>query len=129
MFELLLSPGDPSVELSVVSTVDKSASKTQKLLCSGTGLNPKIKWLPKSVLNDLREVTVQADGRVKVSSEISLPQQEWNNGGEFTCEVSDQDHKPVQKSTSVCAGIRIKDHVSKKFMMLIPNVDLVDIRL
>ncbi|XP_060757172.1 uncharacterized protein LOC132868329 [Neoarius graeffei] len=95
--------GDPSVELSVVSTVDKSASKTQKLLCSGTGLNPKIKWLPKSVLNDLREVTVQADGRVKVSSEISLPQQEWNNGGEFTCEVSDQDHKPVQKSTSVCA--------------------------
>ncbi|XP_060758710.1 titin-like [Neoarius graeffei] len=96
--------GDPSVELSVVSTVDKSASKTQKLLCSGTGLNPKIKWLPKSVLNDLREVTVQADGRVKVSSEISLPQQEWNNGGEFTCEVSDQDHKPVQKSTSVCAA-------------------------
>lgn len=118
------------MDLSVVSSVDKPASTTQKLLCSGTGLNPKIKWLTKSVVNDLHEVTVQADGRVKVSSEISVPQPEWSNGGEFTCEVSDQDrHKPVQKSTSVCAGILIKDYISTKFMIFIPNVDLVDLHL
>ncbi|MCI4385409.1 hypothetical protein PGIGA_G00050160 [Pangasianodon gigas] len=96
---------DPSVELSAVSSIDKSRSMTQKLICSGTGFNPKIKWLPESLNNPPYEVTMQVDGRVKVSSEISVPQQEWSNGVEFKCEVSDQDHpKPVQKSTSVCAA-------------------------
>nr|ADF56020.1 immunoglobulin delta heavy chain [Ictalurus punctatus] len=98
---------DPSVELLVISSVDKSASATQKLLCAATGLNPKIKWLPESVvnaLNGLSKVTVDSDGRVKVSSEISVPQQQWNNRVTFTCRVSDQDPlKPVEKSTSICA--------------------------
>ncbi|MCJ8739619.1 hypothetical protein PDJAM_G00049390, partial [Pangasius djambal] len=78
---------DPSVELSAVSSIDKSRSMTQTLICSGTGFNPKIKWLPESVKNALSEVTMRTDGRVKVSSEISVPQQEWSNGVEFTCEV------------------------------------------
>ncbi|XP_053095056.1 uncharacterized protein LOC117598814 [Pangasianodon hypophthalmus] len=96
---------DPSVELSAVSSIDKSRSMTKKLICFGTGFNPKIKWLPESLNNPPYEATMQADGRVKVSSEISVPQQEWSNGVEFKCEVSDQDHpKPVQKSTSVCTA-------------------------
>lgn len=99
------------MELLVISSVDKSASATQKLLCAATGLNPKIKWLPESVvnaLNGLSKVTVDSDGRVKVSSEISVPQQQWNNRVTFTCRVSDQDPlKPVEKSTSICAGILI----------------------
>nr|pir Ig heavy chain - channel catfish [Ictalurus punctatus]AAC60133.1 immunoglobulin heavy chain [Ictalurus punctatus] len=99
--------GDPSVELLVISSVDKSASATQKLICAATGLNPNIKWLPESVvnaLNGLSKVTVDSDGRVKVSSEISVPQQQWNNRVTFTCRVSDQDPlKPVEKSTSICA--------------------------
>ncbi|KAF4092483.1 hypothetical protein AMELA_G00021500 [Ameiurus melas] len=98
---------DPSVELLVISSLDKSASAPQKLLCAATGLNPKIKWLPESVVNALSAlstVTVDSDGRLKVFSEISVPQQQWNNRVTFTCQVSDQDSlKPVEKSTNACA--------------------------
>ncbi|KAF4092421.1 hypothetical protein AMELA_G00020860 [Ameiurus melas] len=111
--------GDPSVELSAVSSTDNSGSITQKLICSGTGFNPQIKWLHKSVPNALKKVMMQEDGRVKVSSEISVPQQEWNN--DFVCEVSDQDNpKPVQKSTRVCAAhsnVKPLIHLEKPALM------------
>ncbi|KAF5896131.1 immunoglobulin delta heavy chain [Clarias magur] len=94
---------DPSSELSVLSNEDKSASTTQKLLCYGTGLNPEIKWLPESVGNAKSEITMNSDGHVKVSSELSVPKQEWKRGTTFTCQVRDQGGlKTVQKSTSVC---------------------------
>ncbi|KAF5896130.1 Ig heavy chain [Clarias magur] len=95
---------DPSVKLSVVSNEDKSTSMIQKLLCSATGLNPEIKWLPESIKNNDTEVTLNADGRMKVSSELSVPEQEWKRGTTFTCQVSDQGGlKTVQNRTSLCA--------------------------
>ncbi|XP_053370287.1 immunoglobulin mu heavy chain [Clarias gariepinus] len=95
---------DPLVELSVVSSEDKTASTVQKLLCYGTGLNPVIKWLPESVGNNKSEVTMNEDGFVKVSSELSVSEQEWKRGTTFTCQVNDQGGlKTVQKNTSFCA--------------------------
>ncbi|KAM9456867.1 uncharacterized protein Hap1MRO34_018217 [Clarias gariepinus] len=95
---------DPSVKLSVISNEDNSTSMIQKLLCSATGLNPKIKWLPESVENNDREVTMNADGRMKVSSELSVPEEEWKRGTTFTCQVTDEGHsKTIQNRTSFCA--------------------------
>ncbi|KAL6476134.1 hypothetical protein MHYP_G00146330 [Metynnis hypsauchen] len=95
--------GDPSVELSVVPSVGKS--ELQKLLCIGTGSNPEIKWLSKAGprTGASSNVLTQADGRVKVSSEIEVALEEWNKGEEFTCQVSDL-QKTVEKKTSVCAA-------------------------
>lgn len=104
---LSFSSGKPSVELSVVSSVDKSA--TQKLLCSGTGFNPKITWFPNFAGNASSKVTVEADGHMKVSSETLLPLQTWNNGDTFTCTVRGQDNVSVQKSISACKGILMID--------------------
>ncbi|KAF5896140.1 immunoglobulin delta heavy chain, partial [Clarias magur] len=94
----------PLAERSVVPSEDKSASTAQKLLCYGTGLDPVIKWLPESVGNSVSEESMTKDGRVKVSSELSVPEQEWNRGSTFTCQVSDQGgRKTVEKNISFCA--------------------------
>ncbi|KAK3552183.1 hypothetical protein QTP86_005111 [Hemibagrus guttatus] len=96
--------GEPSVDLSVVSSVETKGSQTQKLLCSGTGLNPMITWQPPVVNKANNGTTMEADGRVKVFSEGTVTQQEWNTGDTFTCQVSDHNlNKPVQKNTSICA--------------------------
>ncbi|KAI5097738.1 hypothetical protein C0J45_13047, partial [Silurus meridionalis] len=95
---------DPSVELSAIYSEVGSTSQTQKLLCIGTGLNPKIKWVPAPVINDRNQVRMQADGRVQVLSENTVQQQEWSSGKDFQCEVSEQDSsKKAVKNISVCA--------------------------
>lgn len=103
---LSFSPDDPSVELLAVSSIDESRSTTT-LHCSGTGLNPKIVWLYKSEEHTgSSKQTMQEDGRVKVSSELLVSLKDWNDGVEFTCKVNDQNQsKPAQNTTSVCAGI------------------------
>lgn len=100
------------MELSVVSGVDTKGSGTQKLLCSGTGLNPVITWTPAAMNNVRGGKTMEADGRVKVFSEITVPQQDWNNGNTFTCQVMDSLNKSVQKNTSICSGILITVYMS-----------------
>ncbi|XP_058264726.1 hemicentin-1-like isoform X1 [Hemibagrus wyckioides] len=96
--------GDPSVELSVVSGVDTKGSETQKLLCSGIGLNPKITWNPAAGNNAHIARTMEADGRVKVVSEITVPQPDWNNGNTFTCQVKDPtSNQFFKKNTSICS--------------------------
>lgn len=100
------------MELSVVSGVDTKRSGTQKLLCSGTGLNPVITWNPAAMNNSHGGRTMEADGRVKVFSEITVPQQDWNNGNTFTCQVMDSHNKSVQENTSICTGILIIDYIS-----------------
>lgn len=72
-----------------------------------TGFNPNIKWLSDSVVKPGRDLdlTMMEDGRVKVYSEISVPQQEWNQGITYTCEINNGlGARIAEKSTSICAG-------------------------
>uniref|UniRef100_A0AAY5L6A5 Ig-like domain-containing protein n=4 Tax=Esox lucius TaxID=8010 RepID=A0AAY5L6A5_ESOLU len=93
---------DPSMELYLVP--NRSDSKTQRLVCSGLGFNPQIKWLSESVqisapVNDIR---IGEDGRVAVTSFITIQQQEWNDGKNFTCEVIDN-MNTIRKYIDICA--------------------------
>lgn len=109
---LCFSPDDPSVELSVLSRSDTSGSdRTLNLFCSGTGFNPNIRWLSKKHTDVGTKQMIQEGGRVKVSSEISVSLEEWNQGVTFTCQVSDQS-KSIQKTINICAGIL---HVRKVY--------------
>ncbi|KAK2829092.1 hypothetical protein Q7C36_017082 [Tachysurus vachellii] len=93
--------GDPSVDLSAVTSVDIKGSPAQKLLCSGTGLNPTITWTKiLTIAHSMR--TMEADGRVKVISEVMVPQQDWTKGETFTCQFRDQ-HNLKEKSISICS--------------------------
>ncbi|XP_051572243.1 uncharacterized protein ighd, partial [Myxocyprinus asiaticus] len=97
---------DPTIELSVVPSVGQSSSQTQKLVCTGTGFDPRITWLIKSEekTGTTEHVTVKEDGRVQVYSEILVSQQDWNKGVTYTCKIADQHIvKTVKKSTSICA--------------------------
>ncbi|RXN02960.1 membrane-bound immunoglobulin [Labeo rohita] len=99
--------GDATIELSVVPSVGQSSSDSQKLLCSVTGFDPKIKWLSqyREKTGSASDVTVMEDGRVKAYSEILVPQQEWNQGVTYTCQTTNRHTgKPVDKSTSVCTA-------------------------
>ncbi|XP_049323658.1 titin isoform X10 [Astyanax mexicanus] len=91
--------GEPSVELLMVPNTGKT---DQTLVCYGTGLNPTITWKPTSV-GTAKTVMQAADGRVKVSSQIIVRQLKWNEGEEYTCQVTDL-RKSVQKSISVCTA-------------------------
>ncbi|RXN05504.1 membrane-bound immunoglobulin [Labeo rohita] len=109
-----LPSGDATIELSVISSVGQSSSDSQKLLCSVTGFDPKIKWLSQSIEKTGRDpdVTVMEDGRVKVYSEILVPQQEWTQGVTYTCQATSRHSgKTADKSTSVCTGYIKKDPV------------------
>ncbi|KAI4885570.1 hypothetical protein NFI96_028151 [Prochilodus magdalenae] len=95
---------DPSVEILVVPRTENLKSNQQKLLCIVTGFNPKVSWTSKSGDKDgvSTAAMMQADGRVKVSSEMKVPLREWNNGKDFFCHVSDL-QKSKQKKISDCA--------------------------
>ncbi|XP_073688640.1 uncharacterized protein ighd [Garra rufa] len=103
--------GIPTIELTVVPSVGQSSSDSQKLLCSVTGFDPKIKWLSQSrekTGKDL-DVTVLEDGRVIAYSEILVPQQEWNRGVTYTCQAANGKSQATdERSTSVCAGKHTK---------------------
>lgn len=91
------------MELLLVPNEEMSGSGTQKLMCSGRGFNPQIKWL--SVSAAAYEIRMGEDERVAVTSHITVTQQEWNEGKDFICEVIDKDlQKTVRKSTSLCTG-------------------------
>ncbi|XP_016344603.1 uncharacterized protein LOC107690708 [Sinocyclocheilus anshuiensis] len=96
--------GDPTIELAVVPSVSRSSLDPQKLLCSATGFDPKIKWLSVSDEKTGRalDAAIMEDGRVKVFSEILVTQQEWNQG--ITCQTKTKT-ATVGKSTSICTVI------------------------
>ncbi|ROI15096.1 Ig heavy chain C region, membrane-bound form, partial [Anabarilius grahami] len=100
---------DPTIELVVVPSVGQSSSEPQKLLCSGEGFDPKIKWTSKSIekQSTALDVTMMENGRLKVYSEISVPQTEWNQEVTYTCQIVDgHNMKPTQnKSINICGVI------------------------
>ncbi|XP_071330076.1 uncharacterized protein [Trachinotus anak] len=93
---------DPSVELLLVPN---NESGPQRLLCLGWGFNPQIKWSPGSQQSSSNnDITMGADGRVAVTSQLHIPQEEWKTGKGFTCEVSDRSlNKTVNKTISLCS--------------------------
>ncbi|KAK9977788.1 hypothetical protein ABG768_019585 [Culter alburnus] len=99
---------DPTIELVVVPSVGQSSSEPQKLLCSGEGFDPKIKWISKSMekQSTALDVTMMENGRVKVYSEISVPQTEWNQEVTYTCQIVDgQSRKTKEKDIRICGVI------------------------
>ncbi|XP_061574685.1 immunoglobulin mu heavy chain-like [Cololabis saira] len=94
---------EPSVELLLAPSEE---SQQQKLLCSGWGFNPQIKWFPelKQVSNSTNKTSMDTNGRVTVTSEVNVPQKEWETGKDFTCEVSDSSlNKQVRRNISFCS--------------------------
>ncbi|CAB1342246.1 unnamed protein product [Coregonus sp. 'balchen'] len=102
--------GEPSMELLLVPSEETSGSGTQKLICSGWGFNPQIKWLSGFEQRSAAayEIMMGEDERVAVTSHITVTQQEWNQGKDFTCEVIDkylqkEELQKVRKSINRCA--------------------------
>ncbi|GLD66692.1 hemicentin-1-like protein [Lates japonicus] len=93
---------DPSVK---VLLVPSERSESQKLFCSGWGFNPQIKWFSESrEISSDNDITMGADGRVAVTSQVEITQKKWKTGKVFTCEVSDKSlNKKVNKSISLCS--------------------------
>uniref|UniRef100_A0A667WZQ9 Ig-like domain-containing protein n=1 Tax=Myripristis murdjan TaxID=586833 RepID=A0A667WZQ9_9TELE len=95
--------GDPSVELLLAPSEE---SGPQKLLCSGRGFNPQIKWLSGSQHRPAasQDIRMGADGCVEVTSHLLVTKTEWKSGEDITCEVSDQSGgSTVKKNISLCS--------------------------
>lgn len=100
---------DPSVELLLVSSAE---SDQQRLLCFGSGFNPQITWLPGSLQGTDQDTNMRTDGRVVVTSQLTIPQTEWGTGKVFTCEVSDRSlNKKDAKNISFCSGKKLNFHI------------------
>ncbi|XP_053300239.1 uncharacterized protein ighd [Pleuronectes platessa] len=93
---------DPSVELLLVPSEE---SGPQRLLCSACGFNPQIQWFSESEQqSSSNNVTMGADGRVTMTSQLNIPQTEWKTGKVFTCNVSDSSlRETVHKNVSLCS--------------------------
>ncbi|XP_069557213.1 LOW QUALITY PROTEIN: uncharacterized protein [Brachyistius frenatus] len=97
---------NPSVEL-FLAAGEESGSRT--LVCSGSGFNPQIKWFTESqpTFPATNIISMGADERVAVTSQLHIPQTEWKTGKVFSCEVSDISLKTnVKKEISLCSGKR-----------------------
>ncbi|KAK2893968.1 hypothetical protein Q8A73_016452 [Channa argus] len=108
---------DPSVELLVVPSEE---SGPQKLSCSGSGFNPQIQWFfeTQQRSSSTHDISVAADGRVTVTSQLHVPQAEWKTEKVFTCEVSDRSlSTKVRKDISLfsasmsCDAKKREDHM------------------
>lgn len=78
----------------------------QRVVCSGSGINPQIQWLSESEQMPTTSISMGADGRVTVTSQLQIPEAEWETGKVFTCEVSDKTLKEntLRKNISFCSG-------------------------
>ncbi|XP_054616563.1 uncharacterized protein LOC129171687 isoform X1 [Dunckerocampus dactyliophorus] len=94
---------DPSVELFLAPSEE---STPQRLLCSGWGFNPQITWSSESQLRapSITSVSMSADGRVAVTSQLHIPPTEWQSGKVFACQLSDRWlNKNVSETISICS--------------------------
>ncbi|XP_055008286.1 uncharacterized protein ighd isoform X25 [Boleophthalmus pectinirostris] len=94
---------EPSVKLLLAS--DESGKQT--LFCTAWGFDPHIQWLSgsqriSSGSND--SISVNAEGRVVVSSQLQVSQAEWKTGQVYTCQVSD---KSLDKTTTLKEDISV----------------------
>ena len=92
------------MELVVAPTLN---SEPQKLSCNGLGFRPQVKWLSGSQHHPAssEESWMRADGRVAVSSHLSILLTEWKTGKDFTCQISDKTtQNVVSKNISLCSG-------------------------
>ncbi|XP_029293423.1 uncharacterized protein LOC115012100 isoform X2 [Cottoperca gobio] len=95
---------DPSVELLLAP---REESESQRLLCSGWGFNPQIKWYSESQKRSpsTNDISMGADGRVAVTSQLQIPYVEWSTGKVFTCEVYDKSlNTNVKEDISLCSA-------------------------
>ncbi|TDH02785.1 hypothetical protein EPR50_G00156210 [Perca flavescens] len=94
---------DPSMELLLAPSEE---SEQQRLLCSAWGFSPQIKWSTESQQrsSSTYDISMGADGRVAVTSQLHIPRTEWSTGKVFTCEVTDKSLKTnVKKEISLCS--------------------------
>ncbi|XP_075993142.1 uncharacterized protein LOC142988030 [Genypterus blacodes] len=102
---------DPSMELSLVPSEE---TQPQTLLCSAWGFNPQIKWNSGSPQTpaSTSDISMGANGRVGIRSQLPVPQTEWKTGKVFTCEVSDRSGiKKETKNISVCSVTPPSSHI------------------
>ncbi|XP_061702448.1 uncharacterized protein ighd [Syngnathoides biaculeatus] len=94
---------EPSAELFLGPS---ERSGPQRLLCSGWGFNPQITWFIGSQerSSSTTNVSMSADGRVSVASQLDVEKEEWQTGDNFTCKVSDRwQNKDVRKIINICS--------------------------
>ncbi|KAL7378468.1 hypothetical protein ABVT39_014228 [Epinephelus coioides] len=98
-----LSSPDPSMKL-LLAPNEESGSQT--LVCSGRGFNPQIQWSSESQQRapSTNDISMGADGRVTVTSQLQITHKEWSTGKVFTCEVSEKSlGKNIRKDISLCS--------------------------
>ncbi|XP_029946127.1 immunoglobulin epsilon heavy chain-like, partial [Salarias fasciatus] len=108
---------DPSVELLLIPSQD---SDSQTLSCSGSGFDPQIKWLPELKISSSSTkgtITMSADGRVAVTSQLQVLRSDWQSGNVFTCQVSDKSlNTAVNKSISVCSVTPASSQIAEVYV-------------
>ncbi|XP_078017670.1 uncharacterized protein LOC117268699 isoform X3 [Epinephelus lanceolatus] len=95
---------DPSMKL-LLAPSEESGSQT--LVCSGQGFNPQIQWSSESQQRapSTNDISMGADGRVTVTSQLQITHKEWSTGKVFTCQVSDKSlGKNIRKDISLCSA-------------------------
>uniref|UniRef100_A0A3B4BG68 Ig-like domain-containing protein n=1 Tax=Periophthalmus magnuspinnatus TaxID=409849 RepID=A0A3B4BG68_9GOBI len=87
---------EPSVKL-LLAPRDESGYQT--LLCTAWGFDPHIEWISETQRSSGSKVSISlnADGRVVVSSELQVPQTEWKTGKVYSCQVSDKSLNRINK--------------------------------
>nr|XP_057905680.1 uncharacterized protein LOC131103419 [Doryrhamphus excisus] len=94
---------EPSVEVFLAPAEE---STPQRLLCSGWGFNPQLTWSSESRSRtpSITSISMDADGRVAVTSQLHVPPTEWQSGMVFACQLSDSwFNKDVSKTISICS--------------------------